>query len=711
MSLLAAGACAAVAQTNAQTAVRRIADMPAAFAAAGGNAEVPFDFTVKVTLPGIPRRHSFVAEDESEARWFGINPAISDSCPTNAGDVLRVRGVAIPSVKTTYNFDCRQIELVRHGRPVEAKPVSWEDVYASTNMANRLVQLEGVVFDTFRDEIDPQWSLIVLDCGGGIVYCAICDEAASETALEELIGARVSFVGILRTLPTGNRKMIDRLVYSHGMPYVKVLSAARADPFAAPELSKTVRPRPLSAPRATGWRRATGHVVAVWDGGTRLLLKAGDGRLLRTELRSRPAPSCGERVEVAGLPETDLYRVNLSRAVWRKVPGGRFEGEPAQDVSISQLVSYAMGVRFKNAELHGRVVRLRGTVRGLPVVGRERGRMYLEEGAELIPVDASACPEALANVEVGCKVEVTGTFVTETENWRTNRVLPQIREVLVAVRTPADVRVVARPPFWTTGRWLALVGALLAAICVAFVWNALLRRRAELRGKELAAEQMEHAASKLKVFERTRLASDLHDAISQMLMGASMELDSAQDLASGADDALRRQLVLASKMVSSCRTELRNCLWDLRSQALEAEDMDKAIRLSLGQVMDRAKVAVRFNVARSRISDSTTHAILLIVRELASNAVSHGRAASVKIAGSIEGGKLMFSVRDDGCGFDPSAVPGVAEGHFGLQGIVERVERMGGEVEVDSAPGRGAKITVSIDVPADEPEKGDCNGR
>ena len=159
----------------------------------------------------------------------------------------------------------------------------------------------------------------------------------------------------------------------------------------------------------------------------------------------------------------------------------------------------------------------------------------------------------------------------------------------------------------------------------------------------------------------------------------------------------------ASKMVESCRTELRNCLWDLRSQALEANDMGEAIRLSLGQVVDRAKVSVRFNVDRALLSDNTAHAILLIVRELASNAVSHGRASSVKIVGSIEAGKLKFSVRDDGCGFDPAAAPGIAEGHFGLQGIFERVERMGGEVAIDSAPDRGTKVSVCLDLPADKP--------
>ena len=53
-------------------------------------------------------------------------------------------------------------------------------------------------------------------------------------------------------------------------------------------------------------------------------------------------------------------------------------------------------------------------------------------------------------------------------------------------------------------------------------------------------------------------------------------------------------------------------------------------------------------------------------------------------------------MRDDGCGFDPTNRPGQAEGHFGLDGIVERIERLGGTFEIKSAPGKGTKATIQI---------------
>ena len=98
-----------------------------------------------------------------------------------------------------------------------------------------------------------------------------------------------------------------------------------------------------------------------------------------------------------------------------------------------------------------------------------------------------------------------------------------------------------------------------------------------------------------------------------------------------------------------------------------------------------------------------TEKLLHIVRELVTNAVRHGGARHIRVAGAFETGTLKFSVTDDGCGFDPAASPGADEGHFGLQGVYERVETAGGEITIESSPGHGSKLTISL--PSSESEK------
>ena len=127
--------------------------------------------------------------------------------------------------------------------------------------------------------------------------------------------------------------------------------------------------------------------------------------------------------------------------------------------------------------------------------------------------------------------------------------------------------------------------------------------------------------------------------------------------------------------------------------------MDAAIRKTLCQNLAGIDLSIRFNVPRETFSDNTAHAILKIIRELATNALHHGKATSLRIAGAIDDDKLLFSVRDNGCGFDPDLAPGIAQGHFGLQGISERLERLNGKMKIESTIGKGAKVTVTLPIP------------
>ncbi len=157
-----------------------------------------------------------------------------------------------------------------------------------------------------------------------------------------------------------------------------------------------------------------------------------------------------------------------------------------------------------------------------------------------------------------------------------------------------------------------------------------------------------------------------------------------------------KHLTIAAKALKSCRDELRNCLWDLRSQALEEHELTTAILRTLQPHINDSRLAVRFNVPRTLLSDNLTHALLRIIRELVINATRHGAATSIRVAGSLEGSRLQCSVTDNGCGFNPEDPPGVLQGHFGLQGIRERVKQLGGTFELASSPGAGTRATVTF---------------
>ena len=98
------------------------------------------------------------------------------------------------------------------------------------------------------------------------------------------------------------------------------------------------------------------------------------------------------------------------------------------------------------------------------------------------------------------------------------------------------------------------------------------------------------------------------------------------------------------------------------------------------------------------MTDTTTHAVLCIIRELVANAIRHGSAKHIRVAGATDGGRLLISVADDGCGFDPKNHPGPRDGHFGLSGIQERLASMNSFFKITSERGN-TRAAVDIKLP------------
>lgn len=88
--------------------------------------------------------------------------------------------------------------------------------------------------------------------------------------------------------------------------------------------------------------------------------------------------------------------------------------------------------------------------------------------------------------------------------------------------------------------------------------------------------------------------------------------------------------------------------------------------------------------------------LLLLAQESMTNAIKHGYPESIHIALEFAEDSVQLRVHDDGAGFDPNHAPGLAEGHLGLQGMRERMKRLGGEVKVESSPGHGTTIRARV---------------
>lgn len=573
---------------------------------------------------------------------------------------------------------------------------------------NRQVHIEASVVDAFVDESDPAYVFFVLRNSDDYVYGYILRKYLPVPP-EELIGSEIAPWGTVvpPTRTQHNPRRQAQRFFDIPNREAFVITSPASDPFDSPDLETAANCRPAEL-ALLGRRTAHGTVVAVWNAGKSALI-ACSNRTVRTDFSLVEPPTVGDRIVAAGFPETDLARLNLSRAVWKPDSASSAVRPPTPtNTTVQAMLTNATGHRAINRRLHGQSVRFTATVRSTIDDGPS-GRFTCGDGTYNVTVDISALTDARPDCFPGDAIEVTGVAVCDIDNCRPSAAFPQVRGYIVVPASAADIAVIARAPHHLPQTVWYAFGALLTVLLGVSFWNRSLQRLALKRGKDLARAEIAQAEADLRTVERTRLAVELHDSLAQNLTGVALEIETAQRLASrlrqdygGQANLLNLHLDRACQTLASCRTELRNCLWDLRSDALEVADMNEAVRRTLLPNIKDIPLTVRFNVSRDRLTDNTAHALLHIIRELTVNAVRHGGATHVQIAGTIDEGRLFVSVRDNGGGFDPASALGITEGHFGLEGIRERVSRMSGTFKIDSAPGKGARAVIALAIPSEE---------
>ena len=649
---------------------------------------------VHAVFSGTSPSSSFVIDDGT-----GRMPlyASAQTEPVALGDRIVASGKAVLGWSTDLYDDILTPELdvtvLAHGPAPDRLPTTVASLARETRDFLH-VCVTGTVVEIIRDDIDATCVFLQIKEKNDILLLA-ADGRSGERILQgaaRLLYATVRIRGLFCRNLTGMRIFLGPHVTLSDPDGLEIVSPPIADPYDTPLLDplRTTDPRAIAAHERGA---VVGTVLAVRPGG-RLILRGRRDRLCTVNLAEGVAPpACGVCIRLVGRPTTDLYHLNLTHAFWRPEPQEALPPEAPED--LSRHWPLARDRTPLKMGSHGRAMRLCGKVLGVSDMADGFHRLELANGDGCtLSVEA---PKAVAVPPVGATVSATGIWVCDIDNWRPDAILPPISGQALVLRGSGDLTVLAQPSLWTPVRVKALIGALCLLLVGIAIWNGILRRLIERRGRELYREKIAVAKSRLKVGERTRLAVELHDALSQTLAGVSLHIDAVEEAAvRNRRGEVLLQLETARLTLKACREELRNCLWDLRNDALDEPDAAQAIRRTVLPHLAGAKLTLRFPVARRRLSDSTFHAVLRIIRELVVNAVRHGKARHLAIAGALYGRTLSFSVQDNGSGFSPDLRPGPESGHFGLQGIQERLDRFGGVLLVTSHPGKGSKVTVRI---------------
>jgi signal transduction histidine kinase len=197
--------------------------------------------------------------------------------------------------------------------------------------------------------------------------------------------------------------------------------------------------------------------------------------------------------------------------------------------------------------------------------------------------------------------------------------------------------------------------------------------------------------------EREKIANDLHDRIGQNLVLAMMKLRLLESSVSKQQKPLAREV---QRLLSSVIDETRSLMCDLYPHALRDLGIQAALRWLIQRT--RANYGIECVAQMTSVPDSLSRdvaeMIFQAVRELLINVAKHARAKHVTVIVRGEELRMLIQVVDDGKGFEPSRLSPVnpRRGGFGLLSIRERLLRLGGSIDIESAPGEGTKITMSL---------------
>ncbi len=238
------------------------------------------------------------------------------------------------------------------------------------------------------------------------------------------------------------------------------------------------------------------------------------------------------------------------------------------------------------------------------------------------------------------------------------------------------------------------IGAFLAVLTVLYTLHLERQLERGLEANARARAGLEDLSAKLvraQENERRTLARELHDEVGQSLSAILMETGNAE-FASDVSE-MREHLACVKSLAEKTVNEVRDLALLLRPSMLDDFGLTPALNWHAREMAKRTGLNIKLSAHDDLddLPDEHKTCIYRVVQEAINNCARHAKARAVDVAVQREPGRVRFSVRDDGSGFDPRFTRGL-----GLLGMEERVRRLGGHIQVDSQPGRGALIAADL---------------
>lgn len=224
------------------------------------------------------------------------------------------------------------------------------------------------------------------------------------------------------------------------------------------------------------------------------------------------------------------------------------------------------------------------------------------------------------------------------------------------------------------------------------------RQNQRLLGElQVAHRQLQDYAAQLEEFgaaqERSRLAQELHDSVTQTIFSMNLTVQAARMLVDKNPGGVAGQLDRLQELAHSAAGEIRVLVNQLRPRSIADEGLAAALRRLAAERQARDGLQVCLEVSgQKELPEPVTLGLYRIAQEALNNVARHAGTAEVAVRLQLDSCPAYLEVEDHGAGFVPGQV--TSQGHFGLAGMAERARELGWRWQLDAQPGRGTRIRV-----------------
>ena len=592
----------------------------------------------------------------------------------HAGQQIEVEGKTEPGDFAVI-IKAVKITALGDGEMPAPKLVSFDQLVSGTE-DTLWIETRGVV----RSTAHLATGEVALDLvNGGVRVQALGPVTTND--LSSLVECAVRLQGVAGTVFNRKRQMIAPIVFFNSLSNITVESDITKDPFAVPE--KSVRQLfEYDSLGSAGHRvKIRGVVIGQLPGEAIFIRDQQDGLLVETKDRTMVRP--GDKVETLGFPATGRFNPILQDAVFRKTGTG-----DAPNPIMSTVPELLVGT------LDADLVTVEADLQ-VDWNGRDEPFMKLQENGIMFNAAIATAHGAMPwpPLRAGSRLKLTGICQVQEVVGEGSWLHPSFIRLLL--RSPQDVVVLSQPSWWTTARLLRLLGGVMTFALIASGWGILLKRR--------MIEQAETIRTQLKregvLNERARIAREFHDTLEQELAGMSLQMDMIA--AQTVNHPVAERIGVAQRLLRRSQEEAHRSVWDLRCGALERGGLAVALQETADQTARRAGIEISLNAPDQsrRLPVLLEHHLLRISQEAITNAIRHGRAKKIQLELSFDTDEICLRIRDDGCGFVSEGLSQEMAGHFGLLGMKERADKVGGSFNVVSQPELGTQVIVKAPVP------------